>query len=239
MTVISKAAQRAYGSAWTLALVVFELIGAALVGLHSRTTTVWPFLMWMACAPWVRLLYLRQLHKAAPQSLGKISRTAYGIAVYLLAAALLLVVACAILGLAVRHMRIMLAFLDTYTGLWGVISATLLLAMLLVLVFGAIFVWVGVAMTAYTEAVVAPEGRARDAVRRGLRLVMGRTLLVVGVTSFQGLLVIGALGAQLFKHSGIALMPMVWPATLFAPVALTFLLALTESFEPKAWVATA
>jgi len=229
ITEIRKATLRAYQNPWTAALILFELVGAVLVGRHSRTTSLWPFLLWIGLAPWVRLLYLRELHRAVPFSLGRLARTAYGIAGWLLVGALSLLILCGALFFAVGHIRELVRFLGAYTGVWGIIFATLLLAALLALALAALSIWAGLSTVAYTRAAVNPHGSASDAIRWGLRFVVAKTLPIVGITGLQTLFVLGAVGAQLLKHSGIALMPMVWPAVLFAPVALSLLLALTES----------
>lgn len=228
MTEFVAAIRRAYQSIGTLWLVVFELAGASLVGLHSRTTTIWPSLLWLLCAPPVRLVYLRHLHGAQPPS-ARLWRMAYGIAAWLLAAGLLLAVGVGALGLAVGHMRAILAVFGAWAGLWGVVPATLVLAAGLVVAISAIVVWAAMVTTAYAAAAVDPRAGVRRALERGLKAIANGTGIVLGITTTQAALAAVALGAQLLKHSGATLTPMVWPAVLFGPVALAWLLARSES----------
>ncbi len=226
---IRDAAARAYGSRWTAGLIAFELIGAALVGLHSRTTALWPLLSWLGCAPFVRFVYLRKLHDAGPIEWLRAVRRAYAVTAWLVLAGV--GIAAPALGLfgVVRHLAEVLAFCGRHAGYAGVVAGTLGLAASLVAVVGALAVWGGLATIAYAKAVVDPARRSREAIVYGIVCVWRRAPLVIGMTAFQGVLTAYAVGAQLLKPSGIALMPMVWPAVFFAPVALAFLLALTES----------
>ncbi|MHB1567082.1 MAG: hypothetical protein ACYCXG_10270 [Acidiferrobacter sp.] len=228
MTEFVTAIRRAYQSIWTLWLVIFELMGASLVGLHSRTTTIWPFLVWLLCAPLVRLVYLRHLHDAQPPS-ARLWRMAYGIAAWLLAAGLLLAVGVGVLLLAVGHMRAILAILGAWAGLWGVVPGTLVLAVFLVVMISAIIIWAAMVTVAYVAAAVDPRAGVRHALERGFKAIANGTGIVLGITTTQAALAAAALGAQLLKHSGATLMPMVWPAVLFGPVALVWLLARSES----------
>lgn len=227
MTVLLAAADRAYRSPWTLMLIVFELMGASLIGLHSRTTVIWPFLLWLLCAPLVRLAYLRRLHRPAP-SIG-LWRTAYGIAAWLLVSGLLLATGLGALLVAIGHIRTILAVVGAATGIWGVVPATLALAALLIMALGAVLVWVAMVTVAYAAAAVDPPGGVGRACRQGLRAIAADPGVVIGTTTTQAVLAVAALGAQLFKHSGVTLMPLVWPAALFGPLVLALLLTRAES----------
>ncbi|HUW97725.1 MAG TPA: hypothetical protein VMV40_02630 [Acidiferrobacter sp.] len=224
-----QAVQRAYTDPWTLALGGYDLVGAVLVGMHSRTTTLWPFLLWAACAPGVRLLYVRSLHRVVPLALGRLARSAYAIAGGLALAGLVLAAALGALFFATGHIHDLVRWLNTHAGFWGVIFGLLSLAALWVWVLGMLAMWVGLTIVAYTEAAVDPQAHARDAIHRGWRLIVSHSGLVIGIAGIQALFVLLALGAQLSKQSGAAIMPLVWPAVLFAPVALSLLLGLTES----------
>ncbi len=233
MSGLRDAISRAYRSGWTGVLIAFELIGALLVGLHSRTTLLWPFLSWLGCAPLVRFLYLHKLHRGGPLVLGRAARRAYAITGWLLLGGLGLgAVAVGLLWL-VRHLPLMLAILARHTGYMGVVCATVLLAAAMVVALCALCLWGGLTTVAYAKAVVEPADHARKVIARGLMCVWRKAPLVIGVGALQGVLVAYAMGAQLFKPSGITVTPMVWPAALFAPVALVFVLALTESFSGR------
>ncbi len=229
MSALRDAIARAYRSGWTGALIAFELVGALLVGLHSRTTALWPFLSWLGCAPLVRFLYLHKLHRGGPLFWGRAARRAYAITGWLLLAGIGLGVAAAGLLWLVRHLPLVLAILARHAGYVGVAGATLVLAATLVAATSALCLWGGLVTVAYAKAVVDPTEHARKAIARGIACVWREAPLVIGMSLFQGLLVAYALGAQLVKPSGITVTPMVWPAVFFAPVALVFLLALTES----------
>lgn len=233
MSGLRDAISRAYRSGWTGGLIAFELVGALLVGLHSRTTALWPFLAWLGCAPLVRFLYLHKLHRGGPLILGRAARRAYAITGWLLlAGAGLGVATVGLLGL-VRHLPHVLAILARHTGYVGVACATFALAAAMVVVVSALCLWGGLTTVAYAKAVVEPAEHARKAIARGLMCVWREAPLVIGVSALQGLFVAYAIGAQLFKPSGITVTPMVWPAALFAPVALVFVLALAESFSAR------
>ncbi|MHB1513379.1 MAG: hypothetical protein ACYCTF_04675 [Acidiferrobacter sp.] len=233
MSGLRDAISRAYRSGWTGGLIAFELVGALLVGLHSRTTVLWPFLAWLGCAPLVRFLYLHKLHRGGPLIWGRAARRAYAITGWLLlAGAGLGAATVGLLGL-VRHLPLELAILARHTGYVGVACATFALAAAMVVAVSALCLWGGLTTVAYAKAVVEPADHARKAVARGLMCVWREAPLVIGVSALQGLFVAYAIGAQLFKPSGITVMPMVWPAALFAPVALVFVLALTESFSGR------
>jgi len=225
---LGKAARRAYSNGWTAALILFELSGAALLGMHARTASVWPFLVWLLCAPFVRFFYLHKLHKAGPVSWREGARMAYGLAGLLLFASLVLVGALLLLFSFVRRLSVILGHLGHDMGFWAVVAMILLLAFLLVAVTGALLIWAGLATMTYAKAVIAPATPLWGIMKAALRLVLRRAGLVLGVTCLQGLFVLEALGAQLLKKSGVALTGLVWPAALFAPVALAFLLSLTE-----------
>lgn len=228
MTVWAQAVRRAYSSVWTLGLLVFELLGATVVGMHSRTTSLWPFGLWLLCAPLVRFFYLHKIHGAEIPSWKPFVRAAYGITGWLLLLAGGLAGSLLLLSDLVRRLPLILAFLGHRVGLWGIVPSTLVLATLLVAAITALLLWAGLTTIAYTCAVVRPSTRTRDSLREGLRLVRDHTGWVVGITLGQAILVVEALGAQLLKQSGVALMPLVWPAAFFGPVALVLLLAVTE-----------
>lgn len=229
MKQLGNAAWRAYRHAWTGGLVVFELIGAALIARHSRTAHIWPFLAWAACVPVVRLLYLQGLHGSRPMAWARRARLAYGIAAWLVFFGVILAFSCAALFLAVADIHGVLRYLAAYAGLWGAIPATLVLAFFLVLLVAALLVWLALTTLAYAEAVLDPAVRPLAAIRRGLGALKRRSSTILGVAALQGLFVFAALGGQLFERSGIALTPMVWPATLFGPVVLSLFLALAKT----------
>ncbi len=229
---LGRAAWRAYRYAWTGGLVVFELIGAALVARHSRTTHIWPFLAWVLCVPVVRLLYLQGLHASRSTAWTRGARMAYGIAGWLLLGGVVLTGFCAALLWAVVHIHGVLRYLAAHMGFWGVLPATLVLAFFIVLLVGAFLVWVALITLAYAEAVVDPELPPLLAIRRGLGTLKRRSFMILGATALQALFVFVALGGQLFEQSGIALTPMVWPATFFGPVVLSFILGFTETTRP-------
>lgn len=229
MTQWGRAMWRAYRNWWTLGFIVFELIGAGLVARHSRTAHIWPFLLWVACVPLVRLFYVQALHAARPIISKGLARRAYGIAAWLFLAGIVLAFSGAALLLAVTDIHKVLRYVAAYAGLWGAIPMTLVLALFIVLLVGALLAWVALASLAYTEAALDPKVAPLSAIRRGLTSVNQRSTMILGVAAVQTLLVFAALGGQLFEQNGIALTPLVWPATLFGPVALSFFLALTET----------
>lgn len=229
MKQLGRAAWRAYRHSWTGGLVAFELIGAALIARHSRTTHIWPFLAWMLCVPIVRLLYLQGLHARGPSAWAKSGRTAYGIAGWLFLGGITLAVSCAALFGAVADIHGVLRYLAAYAGLWGALPATLVLAFLIVLLAGAFLVWAALTALAYAEAVLDPEVSPLFAIRRGLGTLKRRSFMILSVAGLQALFVFAALGGQLFEQSGIALTPMVWPAALFGPVVLSLILGCTET----------
>lgn len=226
---LGRAAWRAYRYSWTGGLVVFELIGAALVARHSRTTHIWPFLAWVLCVPVVRLLYLQGLHASRSTAWTRAARMAYGIAGWLFFGGVILTISCAALLWVVADIHGVLRYLAAHAGLWGALPATLVLAFFIVLLMGAFLVWVALTVLAYTEAVLDPELSPLLAIRRGLHTLKRRSFTILGVAALQALFVFVALGGQLFEQSGIALTPMVWPATLFGPVVLSFILGFTET----------
>lgn len=232
MMAIRAAVLRAYSSRWTAALIVFELIGAMLVGRHSRTTSLWPLLAWLACAPAVRYLYLQKLHDAAPVAWRGLVRRAYAVTAWLALAGFAIVLLFGVLAWAVGHLPEVLAFWGRYAGYAGVLMGLCLLAAGLVATVGAAFFWGGMSIIAYARAVVEPARRIREVVSLGAACAWRYAPLVIGMSAFQGLLVIYAVGAQLAKRSSMVFMPVVWPAVLCAPVALALLLALTESRAP-------
>ncbi|WP_297392272.1 hypothetical protein [Acidiferrobacter sp.] len=229
MTPIQAAAIRAYSSRWTAALIAFELIGAILVGRHSRTTSLWPLLAWLACVPMVRYLYLQKLHDAAPIAWRHVVRRTYGVTAWLMLAGAMIVLLFVALGFMISRLPEILAFWSRHGGYAGVVAGMCLLAAGLVTAGGAAFLWGGLSIIAYARAVVEPARRIREVVVQGLACAWQRAPVVVGMSTFQGLLVVYAVGAQLAKPSGMVFMPVVWPAVFFAPVALAFLLALAES----------
>ncbi len=228
MSGLREAISRAYRNGWTVGLIAFELVGALLVGLHSRTTALWPFLSWLGCAPLVRFLYLHKMHGGGPLVWGRAARRAYAITGWLLLAGVGLGAATAGLLWLVRHLPLVLAILARHVGYLGVAGATLVLAAAMVAAVSALCLWGGLTTIAYAKAVVNPADHARKAIAHGIVCVWREAPLIVGVSAFQGLLAAYAIGAQLLKPSGITVMPMVWPAAFFAPVALVFLLALTQ-----------
>ena len=229
MKQLGNAAWRAYRHSWTGGLVLFELVGAALIARHSRTAHIWPFLVWAACVPVVRLLYLQGLHASRPMAWTRRARLAYGIAAWLFVFGVILAFSGAALVLAVADIHGVLRYLAAYAGLWGAIPAILVLAFFLVLLVAALLVWLALTTLAYTEAAVDPEVGPLAAIRRGLGAIKRRSSTILGVAALQGLFVFAALGGQLFERSGIALAPMVWPATLFGPVVLSLFLTLAEA----------
>ncbi len=226
---IRAAAIRAYSSRWTAGLIAFELIGAILVGYHSRTTSLWPLLAWLGCAPVVRYLYLQKLHTTAPIAWHDLVRRAYGVTAWLALAGTMIVLLFVALAWMVGHLPEVLAFWGRYAGYAGVVAGIGLLAAVLVMAAGAALLWGGMSMIAYARAVVDPARRIREVIVQGVACAWQRAPLVIGMSTFQGLLAVYAVGAQLAKPSGMVFMPVVWPAIFFAPVALVFLLALTES----------
>ena len=241
MTRLRTAVIRAYSSRWTAMLVAFELIGAIWVGRHARTTSLWPLILWFGCAPLIRYLYLQKLHNAAPVAWRDLAGRAYGVTVWLVLAGVAIALPLAGLAWMVRHLSELLAFSGRLAGYAGVVTGIGLLATGLVTVTGAAFLWGGLLTIAYARAVVDPARRIRGVVIQGALCVWRRAPLVVGISSIQGLLIAGAVGAQLVKSSGRMFVPMVWPAVFFAPVALAFLLALTElkTRGPAPWTSRA
>lgn len=233
MNLLGRAAWRAYRNSWTIGFVVFELIGAALVARHSRTAHIWPFLLWMACVPVVRLLYLQALHAPRPTVSTRLARMAYGIAGWLFLAAVVLAISGVALLWALANIHGILGALATYAGLWGAILATVVLALLITLLVAALLAWTALATLAYSEAVLDPKARPLLAIRRGLSAVNRRSAIILSIAAAQALLAFAALGGQLFEQNGIALTPTVWPATLFGPVALSVFLTLTEASGPS------
>lgn len=221
---------RCYQNPWTAGLVLFELIGAALIGLHARNTALWPFLLWLVFAPFVRTFYLQKLHKGS-LSILKLARVAYVMTGWLFLTAVPLGGAVIVIFAMLAHLHAMVQILASMAGLWGVAPAIVLLATLIVAAVVMLFLWLSLAPLVFIEAVLDPAAGGWLVVRRGLSLINRRPLAIMAITSLQALFVVFALGSQLAKRSGIALLPAVWPATFFGPIALSILLVMAESVQ--------
>ncbi len=229
MKVFTHAVARAYRNRWTGPLIAFDLLGAALVGLHSRSASLGPLLIWFGCAPIVRFVYLERLHGRTRTLWRTASRKAYVITAWLGLSGVLLAAVIAVLLEALQRLPDVLGFCARAAGFAGIVGATLVLAAVVLAVVAAAFIWAGLLTMAYARAVVAPADGIYDALWQGATCLWRSAGLVVGVTGFQGLLVFIALGGQLLRPSGLSFMPLAWPAACFAPVALAILLVLSES----------
>lgn len=221
--------QRAYTSRWTVVLVVYDLIGIALIGLHSRTTVVWPFLLWLLLIPLVRYVYLHHMHHAGLVPIPFMWAQAYGIAVGLFLVGLALFGVMGLLVIVMNHLYAMLVWLRLEVGLWGIALSLLFLSTLCILVFVGLLLWGGLTAIVYAEAVMDPKASVRAITRRAWHVVRDQAGFVLRLTLLQAVLGFFAVSMQLMRPSGITWMPWVWPAIVFTPIALTWLLTKSEA----------
>ncbi|MDA8390014.1 MAG: hypothetical protein M0Z76_04660 [Gammaproteobacteria bacterium] len=231
MTAAWLALRAVYQNGWTYAFLLFNLIGPALLGQHTRTSAAWPLLLWAFLVPWARLVYLRTLCGGRPAVSW---RETYGLWLVLMAlGALIVLAAVPVLGVA-AHARLWQARMALRDGVGAVIIATLAMAAGIVVVGTALIFWQGLTLVAYTQAACRTGIGARTAVAQGLRRIRSRPGLLVWTTA-QAILWGVAVGAQLLKPTGAVWAQAVWPGVLFTPVVLGMLTQRRQADAASRW----